>query len=201
MRPHRTLAIAAALLGALAALTALPRGRVEVATLAREIEREEDHVSALQLAAWIRDGRRGLRVIDLRSQAEFDEYHIPTAEQWSLSRLVAAAPRPGETLVLYSEGGTHAAQGWFLLRARGDRNVFFLREGLYEWMTAVLNPTLPGHPTAAQRAAYDSAAALGRYFGGVPRAAATEDPAFALPAREHSHGAAGEVRRVRRRGC
>ena len=205
--PHRLLAAAAAVLGALA-LAAGGTGasrQVDVAALAREVEAEADHVTARELAAWIRDGRPNLRIIDVRAPAEFAEYSIPTAENRSLTALTRGAFRPDETVVLYSEGGAHAAQGWFLLRARGVERVYFLREGLYEWLTQVMNPVLPAGATAAQRVDFDSAAALSRYFGGVPRAggggAVDEDASAALPGAPAEGGTAAAVRRVRRRGC
>jgi rhodanese-related sulfurtransferase len=201
--PHRLLAAAAAVLGALALVAggagASGQG-VDVAGLAREVEAEADHVTARELAAWIRDDRPGLRIIDLRTPAEFAEYQIPTAENLSLTALARGAFRPDETVVLYSEGGAHAAQGWMLLRARGVERVYFLREGLYEWLTQVIDPVLPDGATAGERAAFDSAADLSRYFGGVPRAGvqpADADDSAAPPA----SSAAETVRRVRRRGC
>jgi rhodanese-related sulfurtransferase len=201
-RTHRTLAAAAAVLGALALVAGgagASRRGVDVAGLAREVEAEADHVTARELAAWIRDGRPGLRVIDVRSPAEFAEYSIPTAENHSLTALARGAFRPDETVVLYSEGGAHAAQGWMLLRARGVEHVYFLREGLYEWLTQVMNPVLAAGASANQQAAFDSAAVLSRYFGGVPRAGAATvdaDPSAAPPS-----SSSDAVRRVRRRGC
>jgi hypothetical protein len=67
------------------------------------------------------------------------------------------------TYVLYSEGGTHAAQGWFLMRARGVREVFFLRGGLYEWLDEVMSPRVSAAAPQAQR---DSIRALAMWFGG-----------------------------------
>jgi rhodanese-related sulfurtransferase len=207
-RAHRALAAAAAVLGALAIVAGgadASRQGVDVAALAREVETEADHVTARELAAWIRDGRQGLRIIDLRSPAGYAEYPIPTAENLSLTALTRASIRPDETVVLYSEGGAHAAQGWFLLRARGVERVYFLREGLYEWLTQVINPVLPAGATAEQRAAFDSAAELSRYFGGVPRGAGVGpvdgDASAALPIWTAEGGSAAAVRRVRRRGC
>jgi rhodanese-related sulfurtransferase len=208
-RAHRLLAAAAATLGALALVAGgadASRKGVDVAALAREVEAESDHVTARELAAWIRDGEPGLRIIDVRAPAEFADYAIPTAENLSLTALTRAAFTPDETVVLYSEGGAHAAQGWFLLRARGVERVYFLREGLYEWLTQVMTPVLPDGATAAERAAFDSAAALSRYFGGVPRAGGAAsvdgDASAALPGASSAQGgSAAAVRRVRRRGC
>ena len=207
--PHRLMAGAAALLALLAVAAGEPgqqTGTVDVDRLARIVENEEDHVTALELARWIRQRKPGLRVVDVRGADDYEAYHLPRAENLALTALPRAGFRPDETIVLYSEGGTHAAQGWFFLRARGLEHVYFLRGGLYEWLTEVMNPTLPSNPTPAQQAAFDSAAALGRYFGGVPRIGVTmpqgDDVAAELPSR--SPGAGGTtaaVRRIRQRGC
>lgn len=205
---HRLLAAAAAALGVLALVAGGPlssRQGVDLPALARAVEAEEDHVTAVELAAWIRDARPGLRVVDVRSPAEFVEFSIPTAENLSLTALTRASFGSDETVVLYSEGGAHAAQGWLLLRGRGVERVYFLREGLYEWLTRVMNPVLPEGTTAAERAAFDSVAELSRYFGGVPRAGgdpARDDAAAVLPVAPPAEGgSAAAVRRVRRRGC
>ena len=108
----------------------------EIAQLATEIEREEDHVTALELAAWIRDRKPGLRVIDMGEGATI----IPRSERMTLQSAVALPVHSNETLVLASDGGAHAAQAWVLLRARGHRNVYFLRGGVREWQEQVLSP-------------------------------------------------------------
>jgi hypothetical protein len=50
---------------------------VALASLAGEIAREEDHVDVLDLAQWIREGRRDLRVIDVREGVDTGTYVIP----------------------------------------------------------------------------------------------------------------------------
>jgi Rhodanese-related sulfurtransferase len=154
-------------------------------TLAREIEHEDDHVTALELAQWIRDRKPGLRVLDIRPDSEFSAYHIPSAERVPLTTLATMPPADGETLVLYSGGGAHAAEGWVLLRTAGHRHVYFLRGGLLEWMDDVMSPALPTDSTRAR------VAALSRYFGGVPAANRNASSATAAVA----------VAKARRRGC
>ena len=173
MTPRARLATAALVLGAAAALAGSPdtgRGRaLDVVTLGRMVEREEDHVSAIELAEWLRAGRPDLRVLDVRSQAAFDSLHIPQAEHVALDSLGSAGLRPDQTIVLYSEAGAHAAQGWVFLQALGYRRVYFLRGGLFEWMEEVLSPALAIDASDRERAAFEKAAALSRYFGGTPR--------------------------------
>jgi rhodanese-related sulfurtransferase len=182
---HRLLAGVAALGGVLAAFAGNPypaktHDRIDVRSLAAEVTKENDHVTALELAQWIKDRKPGLRVVDLRSPAEFDEYHVPGATRLSLEELVATRFAPDETLVLISDGGAHAAQGWVLLRASGYEHVYFLRGGLGEWLVDVMNPV----------GASPEAAALSRYFGGLPRKDAAQ-----------AQAPANSVKTMKRRGC
>ena len=192
MTTRRVLGTSAGVLGALAAIAGRPSpnapAAIDVAAIAREIDARTDHVSAVELAEWIRDHKPGLRVLDVRSDSEFAAYHIPSAEHAPMSALAAMRPRAGETVVLYSEGGAHAGQAWVLLRALGFRDVHFLAGGLLDWLDDVMRPALGTGPDAAR------VAALSRYFGGTPRAAgaALDGP------NDDAHTA---VARMRRRGC
>lgn len=199
------LAVTAVGLGALAIVAGSPTRRastVDVATLATMVEHEDDHVTAIELAQWIRDRKPNLRVIDVRDSADFDSYHIPTAERVSLDRLVTTRFAPSETVVLYSGGGAHAAQGWVFLRALGNRRVYFLRGGVDEWLDEVINPRFPRNATPAERAEIDSISALSRYFGGVPR---VSDSLNIGNVRDHKTAGAQSwretVAKVRGRGC
>ena len=168
-RLARGFGVAALALAGLAPFVGSPyaarHAMIDVPSLARTVAREEDHVTALELAQWIKDRRPGLRVVDVRSAEEYATYHVPRAEHLSLDSLVSAPFRRDETIVLYSEGGAHAAQAWVFLRALGYQKVFFLRGGLYEWLDQVMNPTL-ADTTPAARAAFAHAGVLSRYFGG-----------------------------------
>jgi rhodanese-related sulfurtransferase len=208
---ERALAIAAVVAGGLAAVAGAPsrasRGTVDVARLAEIVEHEEDHVTAVELAKWIRDDHTGLRVLDIRPESEFAELHVPGARNVSLADVARMPLDSSATYVLYSEGGTHAAQGWFLMRARGVENVYFLRGGLYEWLDQVMSPRLAADAPAAER---DSVLALTRWFGGkVERVGETAAPPSsaldaALPPREpgtRGTGTREAIRKVRRRAC
>jgi rhodanese-related sulfurtransferase len=196
----RILGTSAGILGALAAVAGRPsRGApvtIDVAALAAEIDRQTDHVDAIELAEWIRDRKPGLRVLDVRSDSEFAAYHIPSAEHAPLASIAAMRPRAGETLVLYSEGGAHAGQAWVLLRALGFRDVYFLRGGLLDWLDDVMHPALGGGADAAH------VAALSRYFGGSPRPTnASSANAPSAPSERTESASVATVSRMRRRGC
>jgi rhodanese-related sulfurtransferase len=187
---HRTLAAAAVVLGAFAPFAGspypAPQAGVDIRSLAAEVAKEEDHVTAIELAAWIQERKPGLRILDLRAPEAFDEYHLPHAEKLPLEELTAKRFAPEETLVLISDGGAHAAQAWVFLRALGNRHVYFLRGGLQEWLDDVMNPAIAADASPETKARIS---ALSRYFGGVPHAG-TPEPA-----------AANSVTALRRRGC
>jgi hypothetical protein len=134
-------------------------------------------------------------VIDVRSPDEFAEYSIATAENIPLESLPRATFGADETIVLYSEGGAHAAQAWMMLRAMGHRSVFFISGGLVDWHWEVMSPLLSPDATREQRAAFESAAELSRYFGGVPQLGLT--PSEEISIRKD----APRVAKLRRRGC
>lgn len=173
MKTRGTLALTGLALGAAAPLAGTPfaarPARVDVVELARIVERQDDHISALELAQWIRQRRPGLRVIDLRPQSDYDELHVPGAERIPLESLATMAFPADDTVVLYSAAGAHAGQGWVFLQALGHRQAFFLRGGIYEWMDQVLSPALAIDATDQERAAFARAAEISRYFGGTPR--------------------------------
>lgn len=176
---RRWLAGCAALAGALAPLAGSPyrratsdaapgAGSLDVAELARVVADQEDHLPAIELAAWIRARRPRLRVIDVRTATEFRAYHIPGAEHVPLERLAATRFAADDTIVLYSEAGVHGAQAWVFLRALGHRRVYFLRNGLHEWLDDVMSPTLARDAPAEAQAAFARVAELSRWFGGTP---------------------------------
>jgi len=205
---ERLLAGVAVIGGALAVVAGSPtrptRGSVDVTELARIVEHEEDHVTASELAKWIRDNKAGLRILDIRSDSEFTEFHIPGAMRVPLTEIARMRLDTAATYVLYSEGGTHAAQGWFLLRARGAHNSFFLRGGLYEWLEQVMNPRVSSSTPQAVR---DSIRALTLWFGGkmevvdsatTPTTPSVLDGPLSTPRPADTRES---IRKVRRRAC
>ena len=186
---NRKLAAVALVLGAGALFSQPHRGpvvKLDTRELAMIVEQQVDHVTPAELAAWIVEGRADYRLLDLRSESEFASYHIPTAENVPVSALPDFPLQPGEKVILYSEGGIHAAQAWMLVRAQGHAAVYTVLGGLDGWKDEVLFPVMPADATAQQRARFEQVAAIATFFGGQPRTAevaATAAPGLpALPA-------------------
>lgn len=208
---NEKLACGALVLGVLAIFARPSRGNVvtlDVKELATVIDGEGDHVAASELAGWIVSGRSDYRLIDLRGEKEYAEYHIPTAENVTLTALPDSTLLANEKVVLYSEGGIHASQAWMLLRAKGFKSAYTLKGGLDQWKEDVLFPTLAETATPQDHARFERAAALAKFFGGSPR---TGDPQAAaarmpeLPKVEApapaAGGAAPNPRKKKKEGC
>lgn len=190
---RRAMMATALALGAAAPLAGSPfathRGTIDIAELARLVRTRADHIDAIELAEWIRDRRPNLRVIDLRPAEEYAVLHVPTAENVPIEQLISMPFHENEDVVLYSDGGAHAAQAWVFLHAGGHARVRFLAAGIHEWVDEVLEPKLAKDATDRERAAFARASELSLYFGGTPE---RDVPRAALGARAAD---------LRRRGC
>ncbi len=85
---------------------------------------------------------RGVAIVDVRNQSEWDAGHIPGAHHMQLGTLadrLNEVPREG-VVVVHCQGGTRSSIAASLLAARGFTNVINLQGGFAEWSAA-------GHPT------------------------------------------------------
>jgi rhodanese-related sulfurtransferase len=155
--------------------------RVDAKELATIVGTEVDHVTPVELADWIIRGATDYRLIDLRHPEEYAQYHIPTAENVPIAQLPDYPLGRNEKIVLYSEGGIHSAQAWFLLKAQRYPGAYILFGGLEGWNDDVLYPTAPPHPSPQEAAAFERAIQVSRFFGGTPRAAADSTTGAANP--------------------
>ncbi|MFH0990016.1 MAG: rhodanese-like domain-containing protein [bacterium] len=206
------LALTAFVLGFVALFAGNPYHGSEATLNAKElaliVEKEVDHIGVESLADWIIQGKSDYRLIDLRSEKEYAEYHIPTAEQITLTGLESAPLLRSEKLVLYSEGGIHSAQAWMLLRAKGYKGVYMLRGGLEEWKDKILFPRIPENSTPELLVEFNKTREVSKYFGGTPQSGSAEgknSPALSMPKLEMpSSGAApalGGPKKKKKEGC
>jgi rhodanese-related sulfurtransferase len=180
---NRALAVAALLLGVVAIAGNPYRGStvsIDTQELATIVDSKLDHVTVQELAGWIIQGRADYRLIDLRSGPEYAVYHIPTAENVPVAQLPGYGLGRNEKIVLYSEGGIHSAQAWFLLRAQKYPGAYILFGGLEAWKDEVLYPVAPAAATPQENAAFERTAQVARSFGGSPRAVAAAGDSGAL---------------------
>jgi uncharacterized protein len=168
----------------------------------------DDYVSAPDLAVQIVGQDATLRVFDLRSRQDFERLHVAGATHATLDELGHQPISHDARIVVYADDEARAAKGLRLLQAHGYRNVAILREGIYEWISRVLEPRVAADATASERAEFDRAAQLSRFFGGMPRSDVrraelprgywTGAPATQGRSREFVRQA---IAGIRRRGC
>ena len=103
----------------------------------------QKQVSPVQLAQWIKDRKPGLRVVDLRTRKQFDEYHVPSSVWMRASARIDSTDEGGTTVVIADDPSAVPP------------NAYVLRGGVDEWRKQVLSPQKPTE--------------VSRYFGGVRR--------------------------------
>lgn len=160
---NKLLASIAILLALLAAFIGTPQpDDGDLSAIAALIENEQDHIDPLELAEQLIAGKK-IRLIDLRDSAEFINGRIANAERMTISQLLNGALKRNETIVLYSEGGIHASQGWMMLKVKRYDSVVTLLGGYNGWKEMVLHPKLQKENPEIERRAL-----ISRYFGGEP---------------------------------
>ncbi len=210
---NQKLGLLALALGALAVFANVAPGHtvtLNAKELLTAVDRREDHIGPTELAAWIIEGRSDYRLVDIRDPKAYAEYHIPTAETVPLATLLDGALGRTDKIVLYGDGGIHAAQGWTALKGRGYTQAYTLLEGLDAWKEEVLFPVMPQSPSPEEQARFERAAQVAKFFGGQPRAAAapgaepmplpSQAAAPAVAAPTLPAGAAGGPKK-KREGC
>jgi rhodanese-related sulfurtransferase len=188
---HRSLAVVAAILGALAAAAGDPSEN-----------RSVGFVTAIDVARWIRDGHPSVRVVDIRADSLFDAYHVPGAERISISALATRSWSPGEHVVVYATDDAEARRAAAMARRRGAAEADVLHGGLVAWVDQIVQPRLEAlapTATAEEQRARRAHLELSRYFGGMP--VVGQPAAAGRGARAERASEAAAVARVLRRGC
>lgn len=179
------LAIFAAVLGVIALLIGNPfnntQAKVNTKELAIEVEETTDHVQVVELADWIIKGKADFKLIDMRNEKDFEEYHIPTAENITITELMDADLGRNEKIVLYSDAGIHSSQAWFLLKAKDYKSVYILFGGLEEWKDKILFPRLSANPTSEETAKFEKMKEISKYFGGTPQTGTENETIQSMP--------------------
>lgn len=197
-RTHRWLAALAAALG----LLALVAGEPYPAGRGRATARDVSFVTALDAARWIRNGRPGLRLVDVRDDSLFAAYHIPGAERIAIDELSRQAWKHDESVVMYGEDDGKALRAATTVRSSAVVRRYVLRGGLLAWVDEIVEPRLAplaANATPAEQAARREQLELSRYFGGTP-VVSPGATAATTPAPDRQSEAAA-VARIIRRGC
>jgi rhodanese-related sulfurtransferase len=129
-----------------------------------------------------------LLLVDVRSEDEYEKYHLPGAINVPLSSLLEEQWKDylNQDLrynVFYSNSTVNANQAWMLTRQLGYQNNYVLQGGLNYWVETILNPTPPESTSPNEEIAkYDFRKGAGQALGGGAAVQTTSSQAApALP--------------------
>jgi sulfur-carrier protein adenylyltransferase/sulfurtransferase len=113
-----------------------------------------------------------LRLIDVRSQEEFEKFSLPGAINIPSTSLLSVEyadilNQDIKMNVFYSTGTLAANEAWMITRQLGYTNNFVLEGGLNYWFDAILNPQKPASVNSDEEfAKYDFRKSAGLALGG-----------------------------------
>jgi len=144
--------------------------RFDPQSIARSIEESEDHIDPATISQWIIESRRDFVLIDIRGPEAFEQGHIKGAENIPLSQLLQKDTldelSKDKFMVIYSNGSSHAAQAWLVLKTAGFDS-YMLEGGFNYWNQVIINPKAPAAEAPDDEILrYKTQLAVKAYFGG-----------------------------------
>ena len=112
------------------------------------------------------------RLIDVRSQDDFEKFSLPGAINIPVSDLLSdkytdILNQDVKMNIFYSNGTITANEAWMVTRQLGYKNNFVLEGGLNYWFDAILNPQKPASTSPDEEfAKYDFRLSAGKALGG-----------------------------------
>jgi sulfur-carrier protein adenylyltransferase/sulfurtransferase len=140
--------------------------------LLNEVNTRNQFVTADVVADMIVKKDPALRLIDIRSQEEFEKFSLPGAINIPSANLLSEEYRDIlnqdiKMNILYSNGTLAANEAWMVTRQLGYTNNYVLEGGLNYWFDAILNPQKPAATSPDEEfAKYDFRKSAGQALGG-----------------------------------
>ena len=166
MKTNQILALIAITAGLFAAFTSHSVKNNLYPTWKFESERVEgkkvDYISAHHLADMLYTKEQGIVVLDVRSESEFNTYHIPSALRYQMGDVGADLEKG--TFILY---GLESDAEVKALKKTLPGKVYVLEGGMESWNSLVLFPDF-NHFRVRNSDALEQIIRKCRYFGGTP---------------------------------
>ncbi|MFN8211890.1 MAG: rhodanese-like domain-containing protein [Bacteroidales bacterium] len=192
MKPRLLLALVLVTMGLI--IAAVPQNKTKpykltAEQLLAEVNTRTQYITPETVADMIVKKDPSLRLIDVRSQEEFEKFSLPGAVNIPITDLLSEKytdmlNQDVKMNVLYSNGTITANEAWMITRQLGYKNNFVLEGGLNYWMDAIMNPKVPATISPDEEfAKYDFRKGAGQALGGggsvavsVPSASLSEKP-------------------------
>lgn len=185
MRPRTLLAIILVTMGII--IAAVPQNttkpyKLTAPEMLAEVTTRTQFVSPEVVADMIVKKDPSLRLIDVRSQEEFEKFSLPGAINIPVTDLLSdqhidILNQDIKMNVLYSNGTLTANEAWMITRQLGYTNNFVLEGGLNYWFETIMNPQKPAATSPDEEfAKYDFRMSAGQALGGGSALPASQTP-------------------------
>lgn len=176
MNPRFLLALIIVPLGLV--LAAVPQNKtvpykLSAPELLSEVAERTQFISPEVVADMLIKKDPSLRLIDVRSQQEFEKYTLPGAINIPLTDLLSEEytdilNQDLKMNVFFSNGSLAANEAWMITRQLGYTNNYVLEGGLNYWYEAILNPQKPSSVSSDEEfLRYDLRKGAGMALGGA----------------------------------
>ena len=168
--------------------TTLPY-KLTVGQILDEIKNGTQFIHPDQVAQMIIEKNPSLQLIDIRSQDDYEKFHLPGAINIPIDDILSEdyldiLDQDVKMNVFYSNGNTKSNEAWMLTRQLGYNNIYVLMGGLNYWVETIMNPKVPSSTLPDDEIAkYDFRKGAGSALGGgaVPNENAASTPAAPAP--------------------
>lgn len=146
-----------------------------------EVNTRTQYVTPDAVADMIIKKDPSLRLIDVRSQDEFEKFSLPGSINIPATDLLSdqytdILNQDIKMNIFYSNGTLAANEAWMITRQLGYNNNFVLEGGLNYWFDAILNPKKPASTSPDEEfAKYDFRKSAGMALGGGGAVQTTQD--------------------------
>jgi rhodanese-related sulfurtransferase len=175
MKPLRLLALIIIPMGLI--IAAVPQNKTKPYKLTAdqllgEANTRTQYIAPETVADMIIKKDPSFRLIDVRSQDEFEKFSLPGAMNIPVSDLLSdkytdILNQDARMNIFYSNGTITANEAWMVTRQLGYKNNFVLEGGLNYWFDAILNPKKPSTTSPDEEfAKYDFRQSAGKALGG-----------------------------------
>jgi len=184
MKPRTLLALFIIPMGLI--IAAVPQNKTKqykltASELLSEVNSRTQYVTPDVVADMIIKKDPSLRLIDVRSQEDFEKFSLPSAINIPVADLLSdqykdILDQDIKMNIFYSNGSLTANEAWMITRQLGFNNNFVLEGGLNYWFEAILNPQKPASTSSDEEfAKYDFRKSAGQALGGGGVVQSTSD--------------------------
>lgn len=138
-----------------------------------EILDDRRYITTEEVAEALINQDPSLRLFDVRSIEEYEEYSLPEADPMPINDLLdpdyfADLECNKYKIVFFSNAQLLSDQAWYVSRKKGCQDIYVLKGGLNEWFTNILNPAKPSDIESAESVdLYNLRIAMRNYFLGL----------------------------------